>query len=200
MITIEQLMACTGAREDRAAAQLDGLNEAMDVYGITTPLRIGMFLANVGHETMGLKYMRELGDAAYFIRYEGRRDLGNTHPGDGARYPGRGDLQTTGRANYAALRDRLRARGIDCPDFEADPERLEQPPWCAMGAADYVDMRNLNDRADSGDFLAYCVGVNGRNKATGFPNGWSERTDLWVAAQKALASTAPVSWGNEQRR
>jgi len=180
------LARCTGARIDRAQRFADALTSAMDVYEINTPARIGMFLANVGHETMGLKFVEELGNTEYFMRYEGRRDLGNVKPGDGPRFHGRGLLQTTGRANYAALRDRLRARGVDCPDFEADPEALELPEWASLSACDYVGMRNLNAKADAGDFLAYCVGVNGRNKATGLPNGWSDRTDLWVAAQKAL--------------
>jgi len=188
-VTLSQLMVSTGARQDRAERALAGINEAMAMYDINTPARVGMFLANVGHETMGLKYLKELGDARYFSRYEGRADLGNTHPGDGARYPGRGFLQTTGRANYAKLRDRLRAHfpQAEIPDFEATPEELERPEWAAVSAADYVGMRNLNAKADAGDFLGYCVGINGRNKATGLPNGWSDRTDLWVAAQRVLA-------------
>lgn len=188
VVDLSQLMACTGAREDRAARALQGVSNAMALYDIDTPSRVGMFLANVGHETMGLKYLEELGDDRYFSRYEGRADLGNTHPGDGPRFHGRGFLQTTGRANYAKLRDRLRARfpQAEIPDFEATPEALERPEWAALSAADYVDMRRLNARADAGDFLGYCVGINGRNRRTGLPNGWSERTDLWVRAQKAL--------------
>lgn len=186
-ITLAQLMACTGARQDRAERALSGINDAMATYDIDTPARVGMFLANVGHETMGLKYLAELGGDDYLSRYNGRADLGNTQPGDGPRFKGRGVLQTTGRANYRALTKRLRDRGIDCPDFEAEPEKLEQPQWAALSGADYVGMRNLNAKADAGDFLGYCIGINGRNRATGLPNGWGDRTDLWVAAQKALA-------------
>jgi putative chitinase len=187
IIDLQQLMACTGARQGPAERSLDGLNSAMADYAIDTPARVGMFLANVGHETTGLVNLKELGGTTYFMRYEGRADLGNVHPGDGPKYPGRGMLQTTGRANYVRLRDRLRARGIDCPDFEAFPARLEEPQWAALSACDYVDMRHLNAKADAYDFLGYCVGVNGRNKRTGLPNGWGERTDLWKAARRVLA-------------
>lgn len=187
-ITLDQLMASTGARRDRAERSLDGLNQAMHMYEIDTPARVGMFLANVGHETMGLKYLAELGDEDYLSRYNGRADLGNVRPGDGPRFKGRGMLQTTGRANYAKLRDRLRARfpQAEIPDFEATPEVLERPAWAALSAADYIGMRNLNAKADAGDFLGYCVGINGRNRATGLPNGWADRTDLWAAAQQVL--------------
>jgi putative chitinase len=187
-INLDQLMACTGARRDRAERSLDGINNAMGMYEINTPARIGMFLANVGHETMGLKYLAELGGDDYLSRYNGRADLGNVKPGDGPRFKGRGMLQTTGRANYAKLTQRLRARfpQAEIPDFEATPEMLERPEWAALSAADYVGMRNLNAKADAGDFLGYCIGINGRNKQTGLPNGWSDRTDLWAAAQKVL--------------
>jgi putative chitinase len=149
---------------------------------------MAMFLANVGHETAGLKYVREIWGPTQAQRgYEGRRDLGNIQIGDGYRFMGRGYLQTTGRDNYVRLRNRLRARGIPCPDFEAEPQTLEDPEWAALSAADYVAMRNLNAKADAGDFLGYCVGVNGRNRSTGLPNGWEDRKALFEGALEALA-------------
>lgn len=182
------LARCTGAPLGRAQALVEAISSAMAAYEIDqTKNRMGMFLANVGHETTRLRYLAELGGDDYLSRYNCRLDLGNTQPGDGPRYKGRGILQTTGRANYRALTKRLRVRGIDCPDFEAEPAKLEMPQWAALSGADYVGMRNLNAKADAGDFLAYCIGINGKNKATGLPNGWSERTDLWVDAQGALA-------------
>lgn len=206
-LTLQQLMACTGASEPDARRSLQGIGDAMAIYAIDqTPHRIGMFLANVAVETMRLATLREIGGESYFLKYEGRRDLGNVRPGDGPRYRGRGGLQTTGRANYVELRDRLRARGIDCPDFEAEPEKLEQPEWAWLSAGDYVEMRKLNAKADIGDFLGYCVGINGKNKKTGLPNHWNDRCNNWERAQKVLAPP-PVSpgdggafWGNEVRR
>lgn len=181
------LSRCTGARIDRARAALPGLLSAMDHYEITnTRERIAMFLANVGHETMRLERMREIwGPTPAQRRYEGRTDLGNVQPGDGKRFMGRGCFHTTGRANYARLRDRLRARGVECPDFEAEPASLELPEWAPLSAADYVDMRNLSQWADQGNFLRYCIGVNGRN-AQGLPNGWEDRKKLHAAALEVL--------------
>src|SRR5512134_1807593 len=82
-------------------AQLDRyfepLAEAMPANDINTPLRIAHFLAQLGHESGDLRYSEELASG---IAYEGRLDLGNTQPGDGMRFKGRGLIQLTGRANY----------------------------------------------------------------------------------------------------
>jgi putative chitinase len=187
MIDLEQFMACTGAPRERAEPALQGAIRAMAAYHIDTPARIGMFLANVGHETKGLRFVREnWGPTEQQIRYDGRADLGNNRPGDGKRYLGRGWLQTRGRANYARLRDRLRARGIDCPDFEASPELLELPEWCALGAAEQVVRHDLNRFADRGAFVDYCAGVNGRGIGAGLPKGLEDRMRLWARAREVL--------------
>lgn len=183
-ISLAQLIAATGAREDRARSALDGINAAMAQYDIDTPARIGMFLANVGHETGGLKWLQEIwGPTPAQLRYEGRQDLGNTQAGDGKRFMGRGMFQTTGRANYRKLTQRLRARlpQAEVPDFESSPELLALPAWAALSAADYVGMRDLNRFADRGAFVDYVKGVNGGT------NGLEDRMRLWVAAQKVLA-------------
>ena len=63
------------------------LNKYFSHYQINTPLRICAFLAQVGHESGQLRYAEEIASGA---AYEGRKDLGNVHPGDGRKYKGRG--------------------------------------------------------------------------------------------------------------
>ena len=159
----------------------------MAFYGIDTPQRQAPFLANVGHESGGLKYVTEIwGPTAAQARYEGRRDLGNVLPGDGSRYRGHGLIQTTGRANHRAVRDRLRARFPDVPDFEAEPAALMDTQWAALSACDFWDMRRLNDLADADEFEEVCARINGRNRRTGLPNGWEDRCERWEFARRAL--------------
>jgi putative chitinase len=110
-MTPTQIATSTGARIDRAQNCAAGLNTAMQLYGIDTPARQAMFLANIGVETGGLKWLSEIwGPTPTQRGYEGRADLGNTQTGDGRRFAGHGMLQTTGRFNHIKVRDRLRAR------------------------------------------------------------------------------------------
>jgi putative chitinase len=103
-ITAEQLARATGAQISRAKEFLPHISAAMQQYDITTPARQCAFLAQIGHESGGLRYTKELwGPTPVQMRYEGRLELGNTEPGDGRRFMGRGLIQITGRANYRAV-------------------------------------------------------------------------------------------------
>lgn len=71
---------------------------AMRKYGICkTPIERAHFIAQTAHESGNFIYKEEIASGQ---AYEGRSDLGNTQPGDGKRYKGRGYIQLTGRANY----------------------------------------------------------------------------------------------------
>lgn len=183
-ITPALLESALGARRDLADLYAHHLDAACEAYEINTPLRLAHFLAQVGHESGALQFNREIwGPTAAQERYEGRADLGNTQAGDGRRYMGRGLLQTTGRANYRSLRDRLRVeKKLDAPDFEAAPELLEQPRWAALSACDYWEMRNINALADRDDHEAVTRAVNGGT------NGIEDRRRRLERAKAVLAA------------
>lgn len=186
MITVAALRA-VGATEAKAAEILDAVSMSCALYDITTPARIAAFLAQLGHESGGFRYTSEIwGPTPAQQRYEGRQDLGNTQPGDGSRYRGHGFIQTTGRANHAAVRDRLRERlSVEVPDFEEHPEALAELPWACLSAADYWDMRKLNALADAGDFEAITRKVNGGL------NGYADRIARWERVKAVLDMPEP---------
>jgi len=184
-------------------------DEALRAAGLLEPgYRLHMFLAQLGHESAGLTRTTEslyytrpetlmavwprrfptLEAAEPFVRnsralaekvYGGRADLGNTEPGDGARYIGRGFLQITGRANYRALGERL---GLD---LEAEPERAAEPAVAVRLACAYWTSRNINGPCDRGQFYEAIRRVNGA--AIGYADrlAWLEKARacvLWPAA------------------
>ena len=95
--------------------------QAMKDYGINDPLEQAHFLAQCAHESGQFQWKREFASGK---AYEGRSDLGNTQPGDGVRYKGRGYIQITGRANYTAYNKYLKSKGKN-DDVVANPELLE---------------------------------------------------------------------------
>lgn len=128
------------------------LAQAMVEHGITNRRRAAMFIAQTAHESVGYRFTEEIASGA---EYEGRKDLGNTHPGDGVRFKGRGFIQITGRNNYAAI---SRAFGVD---FLAHPERLGEGRFAAKSAAWWWEAHGLNELADSRDFIAVTKRING---------------------------------------
>jgi putative chitinase len=176
-ITLQQLIAGTGCSVMRASNWLPAINEALAQWRIDTPARQAAWLAQIGHESGHLVWVREIwGPTAAQKRYEGRVDLGNVVAGDGYRYLGRGPIQITGRANYRAA-----AKAIPgAPDFEANPELLEAPRWGCQAAGWYWASRNLNALADVGDFERITRKINGGL------NGQAERLALWATAKRSL--------------
>lgn len=174
LLQLMKIMPAAG--RERAAAFLVPLNQWMPAYGINTPAREASFLSQVAHETAQLRFLRELwGPTDQQKRYEGRKDLGNTQPGDGFRYRGRGLIQTTGRANYAACG---KALGVD---LLAHPDLLETPEYAVRSACLFWLMRGLNPLADAGDQVAVTRRVNGG------ANGLAERLAFFEIAFKVLS-------------
>jgi predicted chitinase len=176
-VTLAQLVQIVGDRnEAHARRHLDGLNSAMETYDISTPLRRAHFIAQVCHESGGLRWNEELASGA---AYEGRRDLGNTEPGDGRRFKGRGLIQLTGRANYRQYTAHCRDLGEEM-DFEAEPERVAEPPHAARVAGWYWDSRRINRLADDDDVVAVTKKINGGT------NGLDDRKRYLARAREVL--------------
>lgn len=128
----------------------------------TTTLRIAMAAAQLGEESGGLFWMEEIADGS---EYEGREDLGNTQPGDGPRFKGRGPIQLTGRNNYTKFSQWAYDNHRDmCPTpttFVDHPELVSEFDNGFLAAAYYWVTHNLNDFADRSDVLGATKVING---------------------------------------
>ncbi len=155
----------------KAKAYLPLLNRAMAEAKINTKQRKAMFLAQLAHESVSLRYFEEIASGR---AYEGRRDLGNIYPGDGVRYKGRGPIQLTGRSNYRAA-----GRALGLP-LEKNPKMAAQPSVGFRTAAWFWNSRGLNRYADQGNFLEVTRRING-----GY-NGLADRQAYYRRALKVL--------------
>jgi putative chitinase len=145
-------------------------------YGINTALREAHFWAQAAHETAGFRYMNEVwGPTPAQQRYEGRKDLGNSKPGDGRRYAGRGIFQLTGRANYRKYGDIL---GLELENY---PDRATEPEIALRIACEYWKARNINPCADADDIVAITKKINGGT------NGIADRRTCLAVAKKMWA-------------
>ncbi|MBF6079338.1 glycoside hydrolase family 19 protein [Nocardia beijingensis] len=179
-LTLEQLERIfPGTSRAKLREYLPYLNQAMRDYGIDSPKREAAFLAQLAVETDDLKTLEEYGDNGYFNRNYGPqsgvgRSLGNTEPGDGARFHGRGALQLTGRDNYRKASEAL---GVD---FVGDRELAADPKYAFATAGWFWDAENLNDQADESDIGAIGRSINGGT------NGAAERREYYDRARKVL--------------
>ena len=147
--------------------------EALEGVGIRTDLVEVAAAATVAIETARtFRPINEFGGPAYFAEhYEGRTDLGNVRPGDGARYHGRGYVQITGRANYRAM-----SHVAGC-DLEESPEKALDPAISARILASYFATRRVAGAANNQDWRRVRRLVNG-----GY-NGWPE---FWACVDGLL--------------
>lgn len=146
---------------DRYRQLLPALSQCLRDCGCTTVDRIAMWCAQIGHESGGLKWMEELADGS---QYEGRQDLGNTQPGDGRKFKGRGPIQVTGRSNYTRLSQWCYEQQlVPTPTFFVDqPDQLASDRYGFLGVTWYwTTQRPLNEAADIGDVVWATKLVNG---------------------------------------
>jgi len=178
-ITEQQLLQILPNAGRRAGVFVSALNTAMARRAINTPRRVAAFLAQVGHESGQLRYVRELASGADYDTGALATRLGNTPAadGDGQRYRGRGLIQITGRTNYRSC-----SLALFCDErLLQTPELLEEPQWAAESAAWFWESKGLNALADAGDFERITRRINGGL------NGLADRLELWGRAKEVLA-------------
>lgn len=182
----------------RAGERRDAMMKEMDASGIKDPKERAMFMAQVDHESGGftsttesLKYRsadqimkvsataRKAGKPAVEaamakgeagvaeLMYGGR--MGNDKAGDGFKYRGRGAIQLTGKANYAAASKDLGIDLMSNPDMVAN-----DPAVSAKVAAWYWKKNNLGAAARTGDVTAVTKKINGGT------NGLDDRKEKYA--------------------
>lgn len=160
-------------------------NEWSDAFGINTPMRAALFLANVMHESSCLnrleenlnysaeglmrtwpsrfptrekaeKYARKPQAIANYV-YANRMGNGSESSGDGWKYRGRGAIQITGFQTYAMYEK----SGFCNGNLTSHPEWLAKSPGAWKSAMWYWKANGLNSIADRGDSEAVCRRING---------------------------------------
>ena len=192
LMNLGQIKEATCAPTSCAQKFQQYIQAACDQFNIDTPARELCFLAQVGHESGGLYYTEELASGA---AYEGKKSLGNTQPGDGIKFKGRGLIQITGRANYQSVGTALQLDLINNPTLlggknvsVCTPAQLKN---AALSAAWFWNSKNLNALADKID-LAQPIdsGTNLDNykaitkKINGGYNGLADRLNRFKSGLK----------------
>lgn len=175
IVTKNELEEIFSISRDRVETWIIPLNTAMEKCDISSYARIAAFLAQIGHESGRLQYVKEIWNpkqCPWQAKYEKRRDLGNIAKGDGERFKGRGLIQITGRSNYNACGKALKLNLIN------QPELLEDPDNAALSAAWFWRSLGCNELADNDKFETITRRINGGL------NGYEDRCKLWNKAKQ----------------
>lgn len=181
---------------------MEGLQEAVDSYDISTPTRLQYFLAQIAHESGGFTRTQEdlyysesellAVFPAYFTSseaqqyaenqkmianrvYANRMGNGDESSGDGYKYRGRGLIQITGKSNYSEISPIL---GLD-DQLIANPDLLFQ--HCAKSAGAFWKLNDLNQFADAHDFISLTRAINGGLNGLADRQEWLNRAErIWA--------------------
>lgn len=173
--TLTAVFRKCGASAKRASLLGRAANVYLNQFGILDhPLIFAHFLAQACHETGYFKWLEETASGE---AYNGRIDLGNTSPGDGPRFKGRGVFMITGRSNYILYSKRT---GIE---LESRPERASEEDISIIIACHYWKNKGLSDLAlaDNVDKITY--------KINGGYVGFEERKAALVKIKSWLGIT-----------
>ncbi|NEO43169.1 MAG: peptidoglycan DD-metalloendopeptidase family protein [Moorea sp. SIO4A3] len=147
-------------------------------HGVNQREQIAYILATAQHESVMGKLMVEQTSGK---QYEGRRDLGNTSPGDGPKFIGRGYIQITGKNNYTGWAQKLKISLVEKPELATEPKYAL--PMLIIGMRDGLYTgKSLTDyiRPGSVDYARARRIVNGSDRAqliAGYAKIWESRID-----------------------
>lgn len=207
----QQLATASGCTLKVAEKWLVVLIDAMNKFGIDTPLRQAAFIATCSHESNRfvavVENMNYSADGLlkvfpkYFnketsilnarkqqsianIVYANRMGNGPANSNDGFRYRARGLIGITGKNNYTACGKSL---GLDLVN---NPELLELPKNSALASAWFWNVNNCNKFADIPDFDGVSDIVNRGRKTLviGDSIGYVDRIALYKSAIKVLTT------------
>lgn len=179
-------------------------HDVMGKYGLLlNERRLSYFLAQLGHESGGLllraenlnysaarlrvvwpSRFRSLASAAAFAHqpehlanrvYGGR--MGNTEPGDGYRYRGRGYIQLTGRSAYRDV-----GAIIDMP-LEEEPDQVLEIQHALLVACGFWTWKGLNALSDKGGYVAVTRRINGGTTGLADRQAWLQRVTARLAEE-----------------
>ena len=152
--------------------QFNDLNSCLQRFEINTVPRIRHFLSQTAHESGGLRWMEEIASGS---AYEGRRDLGNTSPGDGRKYKGAGVIQLTGRHNYQKFADFIKDQKV----MQGHSYVAQVYPFTSAGF--WWKNNNMNALCDRGATVKEVT-----KKVNGGYNGLSDRQRYYDKACQVI--------------
>lgn len=194
-ITASRLLELAPNAKQVIVTSIVALQSTILESGIDTPLCLCHFLAQLCHESDGLRTTVEYASGK---AYEMRKSLGNVNKGDGVKYKGRGLIQLTGRANYAAFAKSPHSCG---KDVVSCPAEVEQFPLALTSALFFWMGHNLNHLANKDDLQAITRVING-----GMNGYHSRRTylnrakSIWLSHRVLMLGSSGPEVANLQKR
>lgn len=202
--------AAKQANIDSFAAQSSSLLPEFEIS--TARNRLHFFLAQMGHESGGLKVREEnmnysaarmmvvwpsrfpnLASTSGLAHnpealannvYGGR--MGNDQPGDGWKYRGRGYIQITGKDGYRQVGSRANV------DLVAKPELALDPEHCLRIACAFWQWKKVNLKCDQGDFVGATKRINGGAVGLQDRFEWLDRVQAIIPWPVTATTPAPA--------
>lgn len=173
---------------ERYRQLLPAVRDSLAKSNCDNPKRVAQWMAQIGHESGGLKYQEEIADGS---AYEGRADLGNTQPGDGPKFKGHGWIQITGRTNHTQVSEWAYGQRLvpSSTYFVEFPAELGSDRYAGMGASWYwtVARPNINAMADAEDHEGVCRAINGGL------NGFDDRVSRYRRCLEVASAFLPTA-------